>query len=131
MPVKDDSPVGKGSLLGRREFIRRAGVVTAAFHAPGVSALQAQDLSRRIALIIGEYHRQGIHRTGSNTDTKSARWLAGAVKRLGLNPLLEPFVVSRVDPVSSYLQIGGRRIEGLPVFDGGFTDAAGARGRIG
>jgi hypothetical protein len=27
--------------------------------------------------------------------------------------------------------VGGRRIEGLPIFDGGFTDVAGAQGRLG
>ncbi len=117
--------------MHRREFIRQAGAITAAFHTPIVSALQTPDLPQRIARIIGEYDRQGIHRTGSNVDTKSARWLAGAVKRLGLNPSFESFVINRVDPKSCYLLVDERRIEGLPIFDGAFTDAAGTRGRIG
>jgi hypothetical protein len=94
-------------------------------------ASQAPDLSQRIACVIGEYDRQGGHRTGSDVDTKSARWLAGAVRRCGLNPSLEAFIINRVDPKSCYLLVGGRRIEGLPIFDGGFTDAVGARGKFG
>jgi hypothetical protein len=117
--------------MRRREFIRRAGVITAAFHAPIASASQSSDLSQRIARIISEYDRQGIHRTGTEVDAKSARWLAGAVRQCGLKPALEPFVINRVDPKSCYLLVGGKRIEGLPIYDGGFTDAAGVRGRIG
>jgi hypothetical protein len=117
--------------MRRREFIRRAGVITAAFHAPIAPASQSHDLSQRIARIISEYDRQGIHRTGSEVDAKSARWLAGAVRQCGLNPSLEPFIINRVDPKSCYLLVDGKRIEGLPIFDGRFTDAAGVRGRIG
>src|SRR5262245_12503358 len=105
--------------MRRREFIRQASAITAAIHAPIVFASQAPDLSRRIARVIDEYDSQGIHRTGSDVDTKSARWLAGAVSRCGLNPSLEPLIINRIDPKSCYLLVGGRRIEGLPVFDGG------------
>src|SRR5262245_15818749 len=117
--------------MRRREFIRQAGAITAALHAPDEFASQAPDLSQRIARVIEEYERQGIHRTGSDVDTRSARWLAGAVRRCGLNPSLEPFSLNRIDPKSCYLLVGGRRIEGLPIFDGGFTGAAGAQGRLG
>ena len=117
--------------MRRREFIRQAGAIAAALHAPDLFASRAPDLSQRIARVIEEYDRQGIHRTGSDVDTRSARWLAGAIRRCGLNPSLEPFTVNRVDLKSSYLLVGGRRIEGLPIFDGGFTGAAGAQGRLG
>jgi hypothetical protein len=117
--------------MRRREFIRQACAITAAIHASSESAAQAPDLSQRIARVIGEYDKQGIHRTGSDVDAKSARWLAGEVRRLGLNPLLESFAINRVDPMSCYLLIGGKRIEGLPIFDGGFAEAVGMRGRIG
>ncbi len=117
--------------MRRREFIRQAGAITAAFHAPSVSDSQSSDLPQLIARVIGEYDRQGIHRTGSDVDTKSARWLADEVRRCGLNPSMEAFVVNRVDPKSCYLLVGGRRIEGMPIFDGGFTGAAGVLGRLG
>jgi hypothetical protein len=71
-------------------------------------------LPQRIARINGEYDRQGIHRTGTEVDTKSARWLAHEVARCGLNPSSEPFVVSRVDPRSCYLLVGESALKGCP-----------------
>jgi hypothetical protein len=62
--------------MRRREFIGQASAITAAIHSPSVFASQAPDLSQCIARVIGEYDRQGIHRAGSDVDTKSARWLA-------------------------------------------------------
>ena len=49
----------------------------------------------------------------------------------GASASLEPFELSRVDPVAAFAQIDGRRIDGLPMFDGAFTAAAGVSGRIG
>jgi hypothetical protein len=43
----------------------------------------------------------------------------------------ESFQLSRVDPTTTALIWGSRRLEGLPLFDGGFTDARGVRGRLG
>lgn len=89
------------------------------------------DLRQRAAQIIREYDHQGIHRTGTRVDERSARWLARLAQGCGVAPSLEPFTLNRVDPRSCYLQIGKRRIEGLPIFDGGFTEAEGVRGRLG
>lgn len=55
----------------------------------------------------------------------------GRIQQLGLEAVLERFPLSRVDPVQAYVQIGQRRVEGVPVFDGTFTDATGIRGRLG
>ena len=64
-------------------------------------------------------------------DRTSAEWLAGEIRQIGLAPTLEDFPLSRVDPVSASLVVNGRTIEGLPLFDGGFTGAAGISGRLG
>jgi hypothetical protein len=53
------------------------------------------------------------------------------VKNAGLNPSLEPFAISRVDPVSALVAAGGRRIEGVPLFDAAFTSAGGVNGQLG
>jgi hypothetical protein len=53
------------------------------------------------------------------------------VRQLGAEPALETFTLNRIDPQSSYLRIAGRRIEGVPVFDAGFTGAEGVHGRLG
>jgi hypothetical protein len=94
-------------------------------------AIAAQRAEERIAVLIREYEKQGFHRTGTETDRISGEWLMAQVRRAGLSPGREPFELSRVDPVASSLTIAGRRIEGIPLFDGGFTDSAGIRGRLG
>ncbi len=85
----------------------------------------------RIARIIREYDAQGWHRTGTKVDLESARWLAGLVRECGAEPRLETFALDRVDPMPSYLEVGGRRVEGLALFDGPFTSADGVQGRLG
>lgn len=89
------------------------------------------DLEGRVAAVIQAYDAQGNHRTGTEVDKASAEWLANQVRQLGIKPSVESFALSRVDPQSCYLRLAGRRIDGVPVFDAGFTAADGVRGRIG
>jgi hypothetical protein len=88
-------------------------------------------LQLRIARTVREYDGQGWHRTGTEVDLESARWLAELVRECGAEPGLEKFALDRVDPMPSYLEVDGRRIEGLPLFDGPFTGAEGVQGRLG
>jgi hypothetical protein len=88
-------------------------------------------LEQRIAAVIQAYDSQGNHRTGTEVDNASAEWLAEQVRQLGAEPSLEPFTLDRLDPQSCCLHVDGRRIDGVPVFDGGFTNAEGVRGRLG
>ena len=44
---------------------------------------------RRIARVIEEYDLQGWHRSGTEVDGASARWLADRVAGCGLEPTLE------------------------------------------
>lgn len=87
-------------------------------------------MERRLGAIISAYDAQGNHRTGTEVDAASARWLAGEVRKTGLIPKREPYELSRVDPEECYLRIDGRRIEGFPLFDGGFTSSAGVSGSL-
>ena len=89
------------------------------------------DMPRRIGRLISEYEGQGIHRTGTETDKASADWLMGIGLQAGLKPVRESFSLNRVDVIESHVTRGGRRIEGIPLFDGAFTDAAGITGKIG
>jgi len=43
----------------------------------------------------------------------------------------ESFPLSRVDPGKSALIVQDRRLDGLPLFDGAFTEGEGVRGRLG
>jgi hypothetical protein len=88
-------------------------------------------VQQRIGALIRAYEQQGIHRTGTDVDRASAKWLADEVRAIGAKPVLEEFSLSRVDPVTSSLTVNGRTIEGLSLFDGGFTGAAGIEGQLG
>ena len=86
---------------------------------------------RRIARVIEEYDRQGWHRSGTEVDAASARWLADRVTGCGLEPTLEGVPFDRFDPGPAYVQTGGRRVAGVPLFDGGLTGPAGVSGPLG
>ena len=108
--------------ISRREWL------SFVFAAPALAAERAEE---RIATLIGEFESQGFHRTATDVDRVSAEWLMKQVRDAGLAPAREPFTLDRVDPVMATLAIGSRRIEGLPLFDGAFTDSTGIRGRLG
>jgi hypothetical protein len=87
--------------------------------------------SKRIASIIEEYDHQGIHRTGTRTDTQNAYWLANQIKSLELQPILKDFTFDRLDVQVAEVQVGERKIEGIPLFDGTYTDQKETTGRLG
>ncbi|MBX9841337.1 MAG: hypothetical protein K2Z80_05965 [Xanthobacteraceae bacterium] len=88
-------------------------------------------MQRRIDSVVRSYEAQGFHRTGTTVDATSGEWLANEVRRIGPEPVREEFALSRVDPVGASLVVDDRRIEGLPLFDGAFTDPAGIAGPLG
>ena len=96
-----------------------------------VTPQKADPVERRAAEIIRGYSDEGEHRTATAVDRASANALMVRARAAGAAPLLEPFELSRVDPVAAFAEIDGRRIDGLPMFDGPFTGAAGVTGRIG
>ena len=90
-----------------------------------------KSLEQRVAAILEAYDQQGIHRTGTIGDTENAHYLAEQIKAVGQKPLLTKFRHLRVDPIHSELQIDNHTIQGIPFFDGTFTDKNGIRGRMG
>ena len=85
----------------------------------------------RIAGVFRQYDLQGFHRTGSDVDDESSRWLANEVEAVGLEPILTRVPLERIDPVEAGLHIGPRFIVGLPLFDCSYTSPAGVEGRLG
>src|SRR5215471_9068573 len=74
---------------------------------------------------------QGMHRTGTAGDAAGAEWLAAEARALGAEARVEDFALERLDSIECFLEIGGERIEGVPVFDAPATDAEGIAGRLG
>src|SRR2546426_2439069 len=126
--------------MQRRAFLLSAGQTVAFGLAAGAtqagwSAQQRRfspdAVEQRVARVIQAYDAQGNHRTGTEVDNASAEWLAGQVRQLGVKPSLEAFALSRVDPQLAYVRIADRRIDGVPMFDAGFTTSLGVSGRLG
>ena len=88
-------------------------------------------LERRVASVLQAFDAQGDHRTGTAVDNASAEWLAEQVRQLGVEPWLEPFPLSRVDPQVAYARIRNRRIDAVPMFDSTFTTLDGVSGPLG
>lgn len=84
-----------------------------------------------IARIIAAYDRQGIHRTGTDVDETSARWLAEEIRQIGVAPRLVPFPLERIDVINAQATIAGVSYDGLPLFDGAITGAGGITGQLG
>lgn len=119
-------------LLTRADFFRQVALGALAVPAVRVAAQALPDVAvDELARVIQAYDRQGIHRTGTDVDRASADWLRAEAERRGARASLEPFALPRFDPVAAHVEIGGRRIEGLPLFDGGTTGAGGVGGRLG
>ena len=82
-------------------------------------------MQQRIGAVIRAYESQD-HRTGTVVDRQSAEWLAGEVRGIGAEPVLEEFTLSAASMSSAAsITTDGRTIEGLPLFDGTFTEASG------
>jgi hypothetical protein len=72
----------------------------------------------------------GIHRTGTDGDQAGADWLAREATALGATVALETFVLDRIDPVACWIECGGSRIDGVPVFDSPPTGSEGVHSGI-
>jgi hypothetical protein len=88
-------------------------------------------VEQRVAAVIQAYDAQGNHRTGTAVDRQSGEWLAARVREMGVEPVLEPFTLNRIDARTCYVCIADRRIDAVPPFDAGFTSAEGTTGRLG
>ena len=116
--------------MSRRNWLLGCGGVLAGRRVAAQTARDS-DAEGRVRTIIDQYSDQGFHRTGTTVDRQSGEWLLERVGSLGLKPVREEFSVNRVVPGACRLVVAGRTIEGLPLFDGAFTDSSGIRGRLG
>lgn len=85
----------------------------------------------QVADVVRDYDAQGWHRTGTHADHDNARWLQEKIMDVGAKPELDEYELQRVDARSCFLRLDGRRIDGVPAFDGGETCPEGISGRLG
>lgn len=65
------------------------------------------------------------HRTGTKGDGLTAQWISSELRQLGLEPVIDWFDFQRRILHECYVASAGERADGVPLFDGGYTDAAG------
>lgn len=129
--------IGASKTIGvtRNRFLRLTGAAAAGWLIPSSAWSAAQDVSderlARVSRTIQAYDAQGVHRTATDVDDSSAAWLADEARSAGADAVLEEFDLGRIDVRAAFLQAGDRTIDGLPLFDGGFTDERGVSGRLG
>jgi hypothetical protein len=116
------------TIFTRGEFLRLTAAAAAGWIARQPSA---DDRLDRVARIIESYDRQGIHRTATDVDDVSGRWLAAEARSAGADAGLERFTLDRVDVRACKVSADGRTVDALPLFDGGFTTPEGVSGRLG
>jgi hypothetical protein len=83
------------------------------------------------AAFFAAYDAFGERRAGGAGDAASAAWLRDLAAQAGAEARLVPVAVPRFLPGPAFLDADGARIEGLPLFDGGTTDAQGVAGVLG
>ncbi|MEZ4503376.1 MAG: hypothetical protein R3C39_12180 [Dehalococcoidia bacterium] len=89
--------------------------------------LSPAEIERRIRA----YEGFGIYRTGWPGDDRSAEWMRDELAAAGIEASLERFPFPRVELRRARLDLGGGHvIEGVPLYDGGFTPAGGIDGAL-
>ena len=120
--------------ISRAEFLRVIALGVPAWavgRALPALAQTAADRKRRISDLIQTYDGQGIHRTATIVDNASADWLRQLAAVAGGDAHLNAFQLRQVDIRAAYIEVDGQRIEGVPLFDGGFTGDTGLVGTLG
>ena len=122
--------------LDRKQFLQSLSGLAVAAVWPGsawaqIAMTRDGDSHSRVAQLIRDYDAQGDHRTGSPVDAQSGLWLSDRVDDAGVVPELEWMGVPTLETHAAFLEINGRRIDGVPLYDGGATSTDGIVGTLG
>ncbi len=98
-------------------------ILARAVYAQGTQELDA--MRKRIAQDIQNWDAILDHRTGTEGDALTAQWLQRELSQLGLPAEIEWFAFQRKVLHDCYVAWRDKRADGVPLFDGGFTDAEG------
>ncbi|MCZ6617946.1 MAG: hypothetical protein O7E57_07410 [Gammaproteobacteria bacterium] len=93
--------------------------------------LESSTMRQRIERDIRAWDAIAEHRTGTAGASRTAAWLAAEIRACGLEPKIDRFPFERrVLHVCSF-EAGAHRADGVPLFDGGYTDSNGVSGVLG
>jgi hypothetical protein len=84
----------------------------------------------RIEERIRRFESLGVHRTGWPADDQTSKWLVEELGTAGVPAEIDRFQFPRVEFRGAAITIAGERIEGVPLYDAGFTDYGGIDGEL-
>ncbi len=98
---------------------------------PALDAFTAEAIEARIRT----FESFGVHRTGWEGDDRTSEWLAEQLRAAGVEARLERFNFPRVEVQTARLSwsdggAGREHADGVPLYDGGFTDRGGIDGEL-
>lgn len=71
----------------------------------------------QVARLIAAFDATGMHRASSPGDQAGGEWLAGEASSLSAVVTRIPVVLPRTIVEEAYVEVGGHRLDGLPMFD--------------
>ena len=106
--------------LTRRELLAGGMLALGATALPGIGLarteadafLKGENLYRDVVA----YANLGEHRTATEADVKTSRWLADELRRAGLKVQLHPFKLRQFFPAKIELKVGGRDVKPFPLW---------------
>jgi hypothetical protein len=99
----------------------------------GSHRARAEPLSpglRSVQGLLASWDALGWQWTGTDPERAGADWLARVLSETGLDVAVERYPFQRVEVAQCRVESGAHHAPGLPLFDGGATDAAGVTGRL-
>lgn len=88
------------------------------------------DLQDQIVADIRGWDAIEDHRTGTEGDAATSKWLADLARAGGATPEVQTFPFQRWVPGTCSVSADGQRAEGVPLFDGGRTGPAAVEGAL-
>jgi len=92
--------------------------------------MDVEQIRARVVRIIEGYDGLGVHRTGTAVDEAGVVWFIERLADVGVTATADEFEVERLDVVDAHIEVSGRRIDAVPLFDGGSTEARGVGGTL-
>lgn len=96
--------------------------------------LGSSSMRQRIKQDIQSWDAIADHRTGTEGASRTSAWLAAEVSDCGFEPKIDWFPFKRRVLRECFVEVGKHRAdhaEGVPLFDGGYTDEEGVSGVLG
>lgn len=86
------------------------------------SNAQTEPIPNLLEEDIRAWDEESEHRTGTDGDRRTSEILVNRLSHADVSTRMVEFPFERRVPVDCHLEIGGGRIDGIPLFDGGETD---------